>query len=510
MTSPRIHNVACGNVLPWPRRIRPPLAAVDRVECSRRPSAPSLRGRVRDADHAAGLGDRVPRERRSTRERWRREGTGDGCVGTAAQGKDKADGHDDGDDHGDAADKHEDGEADTLQIGADTLRDLRITIAPVETRTAAETLTLLGELGVNEEAYAEVSAPLAARVTRLVAAAGDDVRVGQPLVVLQSREIGEALGALHSATARVTLARQALERKRTLAAERITPQRSVEEAEAELVAAEAAERAARSSLNAIGVTFPRPAASAPDSDRDGSGSSANARGGNGRSASASGAAGAIANRDGGGAGESGLVLRAPVGGTVLERTVAIGQLADPARPLFRIAHLGTLWLTVHAFERDAVRLRVGTAARVSFAALPGETFAGTITRVGQQVDPTSRTVAVRIELPNPQRRLKPGMSASAAVPIGTRGARVLTVPAAALQRVGERLGRVRAGFRRGREAGTASGRFHIRAVARGRELDGEVEILDGLAATDRVVSDGAFVLKAELDKRAGSGDAHEH
>jgi cobalt-zinc-cadmium efflux system membrane fusion protein len=395
------------------------------------------------------------------------------APGTAAQGKDaagkaKADGHDDdGDDHAD--DGHEEGKADTLQIGADTLRDLRITIAPVETRVAAETLTLLGELGVNEEAYAEVSAPLAARVTRLVASAGDDVRIGQPLVVLQSREIGEALGALHSATARVTLARQALERRRTLAAERITPQRSVEEAEAELIAAEAAERAARASLNAIGV----------DSMS--------------------------------GAGESGLVLRAPVGGTVLERTVAIGQLADPARPLFRIAHLGTLWLTVHAFERDAVRLSRGTAARVSFAALPGETFAGTIARVGQQVDPTSRTVAVRIDLPNPQRRLKPGMSATAAVPIGTRGERVLTVPAAALQRVGERwvVFVPDADAKPGSAAGP-SGRFHIRAVARGRELDGEVEILDGLAATDRVVSDGAFVLKAELDKRAGSGDAHAH
>jgi membrane fusion protein, heavy metal efflux system len=401
------------------------------------------------------------------------------ASGKAAAEKpaDKADAHDDGDAHADdehagekgagdkhAGDKHAEAEENTLQIDADSLRDLRITIVPVETRAAGETLMLLGELGVNEEAYAEVSAPLAARVTRLVAAAGDEVRAGQALVVLQSREIGEALGTLHGATARVTLARQALERRRTLAAERITPRRSVEEAEAELVAAEAAERAARASLTAIGVT---------------------------------------AND----AAETGLVLRAPVGGTVLERTVAIGQLADPARPLFRVANLGTLWLTVHAFERDAVRLSRGTAARVSFAALPGETFAGTIARVGQQVEPTSRTVAVRIDLPNPKRRLKPGMSASAAVPIGARGDRVLTVPAAALQRVRERWC-VFVPDPNAKPGSTT--RFHIRAVARGRELDGEVEILDGLSPTDRVVSDGAFVLKAELDKRAGSGDAHAH
>jgi cobalt-zinc-cadmium efflux system membrane fusion protein len=442
------------------------------------------------------------------------------ASGKAAPGKADADGHADGDGHGDehADDEHKDGEPDTLQIDADTLRDLRITIAPVETRAAGETQTLLGELGVNEEAYAEVSAPLAARVTRLIASAGDDVRAGQALVVLQSREIGEALGALHSATARVILARQAFERKRTLAAERITPQRSVEEAEAELVAAEAAERAARASLSAIGVT-----ASSPTTTRDASAGgdrghsapsapSANAGGvsaGNASSRAGRNVADAPTATSGAGrpTEETGLVLRAPVSGTILERTVAIGQLADPAKPLFRVANLGTLWLTVHAFERDAVRLSRGTAARVSFAALPGETFAGTIAQVGQQVDPISRTVAVRVDLPNPQRRLKPGMSASATVPIGMRGHRVLTVPAAALQRVRERW----CVFVPDPDAKPGSTtRFHIRAVARGRELDGEVEILDGLSATDRVVSDGAFVLKAELDKRAGSGDAHAH
>jgi membrane fusion protein, heavy metal efflux system len=546
MTSPRIHHVTVPHDAPCPPRgladgprlhswrglapfelfasfascaplalLSLLLAAATGVACSDKGGAPPKAGGRETAPTAAPA-------------------SGAAASGKAAQGEAKAGGHDDGDEHAD--DEHAGGEEDTLQIDADTLRDLRITIVPVETRAAAETLTLLGELGVNEEAYAEVSAPLPARVTRLIAAAGDDVRAGQALVVLQSREIGEALGALHGATARVTLARQALERKRTLAAERITPQRSVEEAEAELIAAEAAERTARASLNAIGVAAPaasRDSGTPAGSGREASGvtSRSVAGGGSGRDPGASvtsGTAGVEASRGdarqgrersdvAGGAGdETGLVLRAPVGGTVLERTVAIGQLADPARPLFRVAHLGTLWLTVHAFERDAVRLSRGTAARVSFAALPGETFAGTIARVGQQVDPTSRTVAVRIDLPNPQRRLKPGMSASAAVPIGTRGERVLTVPAAALQRVRERWcvfvpeATVKTGSTTTTTTPTTTTRFHIRTVARGRELDGEVEILDGLSATDRVVSDGAFVLKAELDKRAGSGDAHAH
>lgn len=419
-----------------------------------------------------------------------------------------------------------------LRLDADTLRDLRITIAAVETRTTTDTLTLLGELGVNQDAYAEVSAPISARVTRLLASPGDAVRAGQALVLLQSREIGEALGAWQSAAARVTLARQALERRRTLAAERITPQRSVEEAAAELAAAEAAERAARTTLDALGVPTTGSDGNNQPAGRDSARGAADVEAANRGAVMPNVPAGTAPVRDesadaarrGDAPAEprgatargrdvaptappapGGLALRSPVSGTVLERNVALGQLADPAKPLFRIADLRTLWLIVHAFERDAVRLAPGASARVALAALPGESFGGTIARIGQQVDPASRTVDVRIDLPNPRGRLKPGMSASAAVPIGTQGRPVLTVPAAALQRLGERWCVFIPA-----PASEGAGRFQIRAVARGRDLDGEVEVLDGLAATDRVVSDGAFVLKAEVDKRAGAGDAHAH
>jgi membrane fusion protein, heavy metal efflux system len=194
-------------------------------------------------------------------------------------------------------------------------------------------------------------------------------------------------------------------------------------------------------------------------------------------------------------------LRSPISGTIIERNVALGQVVDPARPLFRIANLARLWLIVHAFERDAVRVKVGTAAGAIFPALPGRTFSGTVSLVGSQVDLDSRTVSVRIELTNAEGLLRPGMSATASVPLHTKAGMVLAVPAAALQRLQD--GWV-VFLPRGED------RFEVRPVGRGRDLGGEVEVVSGLQAGDRVVVEGAFLLKAESEKSRGEGEHHEH
>jgi cobalt-zinc-cadmium efflux system membrane fusion protein len=180
-------------------------------------------------------------------------------------------------------------------------------------------------------------------------------------------------------------------------------------------------------------------------------------------------------------------------------------MVDAERPLFIVGDLSRLWLVVHAFERDALRMRTGATARVTFAALPGESTSGTVTRIGSRVDPTSRTVDVRVELDNPSGVLRPGMSATALVPIGDAAETVVTVPVEAVQRQPQ-------GWcvfiPRDRED---EGVFEIRPVGRGRDLGGEVEVLSGLRVGERVVVDGAFLLKAEADKaRGGRQDEHHH
>lgn len=348
-----------------------------------------------------------------------------------------------------------------LEVPVDMVRDLRITTADVQPSKSAENFTtILGELKVNEDAYAEVAAPLAGRVTRVLAGIGDRVQQGAPLAELQSVELGRARAAVMAAVGRVTLARAALERKRALAAERIAPQREVQEAEAELAASEAEAAAADASLRALGAS--------PDSSAD------SAR----------------------------FTLRAPVTGVVIARAVVVGQAITDASPaLFKVANLSQLWLSVHAFERDAVRIKPGIGAEVVAAALPGRTIIGRVAQVGGQVDPESRTVPVRVVVANPDGVLRPGMSASARLAIDDSTATILTVPAGALQRIGSEwvvfIPR-------------DPGHFEARRVGRGRDLDGQVEILQGLKAGERVVVDGSFVLKAEAEKARGLGNDDPH
>jgi len=343
-----------------------------------------------------------------------------------------------------------------VHVDQGMLSDLRLTTALVETRSGAEDVTLLGELAVDQNNYAEVGVPVAARAMRLLAAPGDSVSTGQLLVELQSPELGRLRADYVSAQARVTLAEGALKRKRELAAERIAPQREVQEAEAAAVEAQAALRSASASLTALGVDV--------DSDT--------------RDAATFG-------------------LRSPIGGTVIERNIVRGQMVDPATPAYRIANVSTLWLTVHAFERDAVSITKGATARLSFPALPGEQFEGVVGLVGGQVSQESRTVPIRIDVRNLRGLLRPGMSGSAAVPVGAAKNPVLTVPVAAVQRV-----RNEWCVFLPKDAST----FEIRKIGRGRDLGGEVEVLSGLRAGETLVVEGAFLLKSQAEKGEADHD----
>jgi cobalt-zinc-cadmium efflux system membrane fusion protein len=254
------------------------------------------------------------------------------------------------------------------------------------------------------------------------------------------------------------LAQQTLERKRRLASERIVAQRDVQEAEAAVASAEADVRASRSSLQALDAT---------DTTAD----------------------------------SSQLSLRAPISGMVIERTALLGQLAEPAQPLFKIADLSNVWLSVHAFERDAVRLQTGKTAKVTLPAFPGKTFQAKITLIGKQVDTSSRTIPVRIAIANSNGVLRPGMSATAWVPLSESSQQIITVPAASVQRIESQWYVFVPKY---------DDTFELRQVGRGRDLEGEIEIVSGLKPGETVVVDGAFLLKAEAEKARGEGKEHDH
>jgi cobalt-zinc-cadmium efflux system membrane fusion protein len=343
-----------------------------------------------------------------------------------------------------------------LRVDPGMLRDLRITVREAEQRPTGDMVNALGELQCDEERYAEIGSPIPARVARVLATPGNLVQAGQALVELDSPDVGRARASVLRAQSRARLARGVVQRREGLAADQIVSTRDLESAKAEAAEADVELAASEQMLAAVGGS----------------------RGQGTR-----------------------FTLATPLTGTVLERNALRGRLIDSEQALFIVGDLTQLWLIAHAFERDALRIRTGTTARASFPALPGREFSGAVTHIGSRVDPASRTVDIRIEIQNPDGQLRPGMSATSRIPVGDT-APIVAVPVAALQRLPEGW----CVFLPRPEAGS----YELRPVGRGRDLAGEVEIVNGLRAGERVVVEGAFLLKAEAEKARGSGAEHHH
>jgi multidrug efflux pump subunit AcrA (membrane-fusion protein) len=174
-----------------------------------------------------------------------------------------------------------------------------------------------------------------------------------------------------------------------------------------------------------------------------------------------------------------ITITAPMAGVVDERLVAPGEAIEPNKPLFHIADLSQVIVLAEAYEEDVGKIALGQEARVHAFAYPGASFTGTLSFLGQQLDPEKRTLPVWITVANPDSRLKPGMSATAVIVL-KRSSGALSVPAEALiDAGGERFVFVDSG-------GTIT-RADVRT---GATDDRFVEILDGLVPGDLVVTQG--------------------
>ena len=145
-----------------------------------------------------------------------------------------------------------------------------------------------------------------------------------------------------------------------------------------------------------------------------------------------------------------------------------------------------------ANEVDLSKLRPGQAVRIEVRAYPDREFNGRILKLGEQLDPTTRTLQIRILVPNPQGLLKPEMYATAQLPEGGKRA-VLLLPEEAIQDING----IPAVFVR-----RSATQFEPRTVKTGRHVNGEAEIIEGLNAGDAVVVKGSFLLKSQLMRRA--------
>nr|WP_288119587.1 efflux RND transporter periplasmic adaptor subunit [Thiomonas sp.] len=339
-----------------------------------------------------------------------------------------------------------------LALSAEEAQRAGIKVQKLELQEKAEQVTVTATIQANQDRLAHVAPRVPGRIVKVSASLGDRVKAGQALAVLDSIELGEARSSYLQAASEDAVAQAGFERAQRLQADNIIPEKEFLRARAEHEKTRAALRAAADKLRMMGVdpaklsgsTFP---------------------------------------------------VVAPFAGTVIEKKAVLGELAPVDQSLFTVADLSVLWIEANLFEKDLARVRPGAQARITVSAYPGEVFKGHLTYISSVVDRESRTVKARVEVPNPDGRLKPEMFATAAIHTGSSVKALLLPEDAVLLLQGQPTVFV-----------AESGGFEPRAVEVGERAQGYAVLKSGVAAGESVVVSGAYALKARLLK-SQIGDA---
>jgi cobalt-zinc-cadmium efflux system membrane fusion protein len=329
-----------------------------------------------------------------------------------------------------------------------------------------------GKIALNGDRLTPVFPPFSGRVLRVLAAPGDLVRPGEPLLEVESAEFAQARGDLRTAQGTLRTARSQLElahaneeRRRALYEAEGGSLQEWQQSRNDSVAADSAARSAESALALVRDRLHLL----------------------GRSDAEIGALG------GGSQGDAIVQVVAPIAGTITDRQVGPGQFlqASASTPLFAISDLSTVWLVAYVRESEAVSLRRDQTVEVTVPALPKRVFKARLSYVSPTIDPATHRLPVRAVIPNPDALLKPEMFASFSIATSA-DRRVVTVPEAAIVHDGDSL-RVWVELRPGELA--------ARAIQVGTRHGDRLEVVSGLREGERVVTRGTLFID-----RAAAGD----
>lgn len=318
-----------------------------------------------------------------------------------------------------------------------------IETARAEAGQASKAIECTARIAFDADTVADVRAIVPGIVRRVRAELGATVKRGAPLFELESTRVGEIQGALQGARDRVKTAEANLARQRELKANEIASVRQVEVAEQELATAQTEARTAEAALRMAGA-----AASAPS----------------GR-----------------------YTLSAPIAGSIVRRPAVVGLFATESESLATIADTSVMWALCDVPEADASRVELGQRVMVTVQGENAAPIEGKVAWIAAEVEPRTRTVTARAEVPNPQGRLRANQFALARIETEASRAAAL-VPRASVQRVGER----EVVFVR-----MAPGVYQPRVVE--RFGDGQkVSVAGRVKAGDPVVTTGAVLLRTEI------------
>ncbi len=328
-------------------------------------------------------------------------------------------------------------------------------------RTAFRTYrTFPGVVRPNEHALANITTLVRGRVAEVHADLGQMVKPNQLLAVLHSGDLGLAQSAYLKARARRHVAEQAYQRAQYLFKEKVIGQAEAQRREGEMISIRAEAQEAREGLRLLGMD-----------DKE------------------------IRTLERTQTIRSQVAIVAPFVGRVIARDLTKGEVVETTHKLFAVADLSTVWVVGNVSEKDISYVQRATTVpnqpvEVHVAAYPDEVFQGVVAYVGDVLDTATRTMQVRLTLPNPTGRLKPEMFATIRV-LSEPASDGLVVPEAAVQH-----DRDRSFVFVQQEPGV----FEARTIRLGDRNGTFAEVLEGLREGEAVVREGAFTLKSELLK----------
>ena len=340
-----------------------------------------------------------------------------------------------------------------------------VTTAPI---TGGVTAT--GKVLVPEDRMAVIGPVNEGRIVKLYAGQGSRVRKGQKLAELESADIdqaeadylkalADAENARRSATAEIKLAQQTYDRTKALYEKTVVPGKNLQSAEHDLEVAKANAENSAASTRATLTAARRHLLILGLNDA---------------------AIDALGNKPGLAATFS---LASPIDGIVVERNATIGATVGTDASVFKIIDISRVWVDANVFEKDLPRVRVGLPVRLTVTAFAGATFSGRVIFVNSVVDPDSRTVKVRTEVPNADGRLKPDMFANVEIITDVKSTSISVPQSAVLDDADKKVVFVAEG-----------NSYKQRQVQVGIQSGDRIEIIDGLKSGDRVVIKGNYLL----------------
>jgi cobalt-zinc-cadmium efflux system membrane fusion protein len=293
------------------------------------------------------------------------------------------------------------------------------------------------------------------RVVKVNAQLGDTVESGAVLALVDSVEAADAMADLAQTESALKLAEAEAERERLLVEGKIGARKDLLRAEAAVQQARAQRDRARSKLRLLGLTDAM-----------------------------------VAEAHKGPTQRLLMPLLAPFRGTVIERQAVEGQLLDSQATPFRIADLSTVWALLDLPETDISAVRVGQQVVIETGRGSTNTHTGRVVQIADVVEEQTRTVKVRVEIPNRERHFKPGMFITGQIASPQPGPPVLMVPKDAVMLLDE-----------GPVVFVIRNDFaEVRRIEVGQEVGGWVPVRKGLSSGEQIATAGAFALKAQLLK----------